>query len=193
MKSLISLLVSGLLLAGCASPPPAATPEPEQEKQKLVKSGKTDEVRDASSEQVWSELGCARRQLPYVIAEKSAVEPSQVRAGQATHVRITYAACLPKSTSALMGTLRTRVRMNEETVQDRTEQNYAIKAGRWALDTKINVPESAKSGLYKVELEFKNESTSFSRSQQFRVGPVPTQKKKQQSRPAAPTSAKDKR
>ena len=113
------------------------------------------------------ELDCEHRQLPYVVLEKSELLPRTVRNGEEFNHRFIYAACPRQPGRTIVGTLRTRIYYNGEVVWNDVDKTFDIRAGRWTFDTFIKVPNTARSGEYQIDLDFRSSHIRFKNSERF--------------------------
>ena len=156
------VIVLALMLASCAQIQRQAASMKESRREPGAKM-------QASPEQVAQELGCEHRQLPYVVLEKSELLPRTVRNGEEFNHRFIYAACPRQPGRTIVGTLRTRIYYNGEVVWNDVDKTFDIRPGRWTFDTFIKVPNTALSGKYQIDLDFRSSHIRFKNSEHFVV------------------------
>ena len=123
----------------------------------------------ALPEDVADEYGCARVAKPFVRLERVEVVPDRVRAGGAVNHRLVYALCPARSTDVVRGALETRVLYAGHTLLRDRQPRYELKPGRWIVDATIEIPESAKTGVYAIEVRFRGGPVRFRGERAFAV------------------------
>ena len=120
-------------------------------------------------EDVADEYGCARVRKPFVRLERVEIKPDRVRAGGAVNHRLVYALCPAGSTEVVRGALETRVLHAGRTLLRDRQPRYELKPGRWIVDATIEIPESAKTGVYAIEVRFRGGPVRFHGERAFAV------------------------
>ena len=118
---------------------------------------------------VWSEYKCGEQKLPLFRLEQSELVPQRVTAGEDVNHRIVYALCPTEPTAVIEGTLQTRILFKGKPLSRDADGHYEIKPGRWVVDTFIQIPPQAETGIYSVEVQFMSETVSFREERSFAV------------------------
>jgi hypothetical protein len=118
---------------------------------------------------VWAEYKCSEQKLPLFRLEESQLVPQRVTAGEDVNHRIVYALCPTEPTAVIEGTLQTRILFKGKPVSRDADGHYEIKPGRWVVDTFIQIPPQAETGIYSVEVQFVSETVSFREERSFAV------------------------
>jgi hypothetical protein len=120
-------------------------------------------------DEVWSEYKCDEQKLPVFHLEKTQLVPQRVTAGENVNHRIVYALCPTEPTLVIEGKLETRILFKGKPVLRDADGHYEIKPGRWVVDTFIQIPPQAETGIYSVEVQFVSESVTFREERSFAV------------------------
>ncbi len=120
-------------------------------------------------DEVWSEYDCAAQALPVFKLEDAQLVPDRVSAGENVNHRLVYALCPTEPTTVIEGALSTRILHKGRPVVRQTDAHYEIKPGRWVVDTFIQIPREAETGIYSVEVQFESEKVSFREERSFAV------------------------
>jgi hypothetical protein len=123
----------------------------------------------ALPERVADEYGCARVTRPFVRLERVEVVPDRVRAGGAVNHRLVYALCPARTTDVVRGALVTRVLYAGQTLMSDRQPRYELKPGRWIVDATIEIPATARTGVYAIEVQFEGSSVRFRGERAFAV------------------------
>jgi hypothetical protein len=118
---------------------------------------------------VSKEYHCDEKHLPYLKVEKNEIAPNLVEAGSAFNHRIVYAMCPRHVTEVVPGTLDTRIRYKGQVIVDDKVKDYEIKPGRWIVDSLVHLPESAETGVYALEVEFRSPTLRMDEKATFGV------------------------
>ena len=118
---------------------------------------------------VAAEYECPSRRLPYFVFEKQEVNPSRMVAGEEFNHRFVYALCPRRATEVVTGTLRTRIRYKDRVIVQDKDEDFELQPGRWAVDSFVRLPDSAKVGIYSLELEFTSRRVKFKHEATFGV------------------------
>lgn len=112
---------------------------------------------------------CDGKRLPYLKVEENEIAPDLVEAGSAFNHRIVYAMCPRQPTQVVPGTLDTRIRYKGQVIVDDKVKDYEIKPGRWIVDSLVHLPESAETGVYALEVEFRSPTLRIDEKATFGV------------------------
>jgi hypothetical protein len=118
---------------------------------------------------VWSEYKCGEQKLPLFRLEQTQLVPERVTAGDDVNHRMVYALCPTEPTEVIEGTLQTRILFKGKPVVRDADGHYEIKPGRWVVDTFIQIPPQAETGIYSVEVQFLSETVNFREERSFAV------------------------
>jgi hypothetical protein len=80
-----------------------------------------------------------------------------------------YALCPTEPTAVIEGTLQTRILFKGKPVARDANDAYDIKPGRWVVDTFIQIPPQAETGIYSVEVQFLSQTVNFREERSFAV------------------------
>ena len=144
----IVLFISALILYGCTT----TVLKIQEFQQKFIKSmrqpGENMVLSPEDTSKIYSCLGYKQTML---FLEEADVIPDRVFPGEEINHRIRYALCPYIPSGTIQGKIIRTVLFKGETVfQDIT--NYEFKPGTWTVDTFINIPYSAQSGVYAVDV-----------------------------------------
>jgi hypothetical protein len=120
-------------------------------------------------DEVWSEYKCDEQKLPLFRLEQTQLVPQRVTAGEDVNHRIVYALCPIEPTLVIEGTLETRILFKGKPVMRDADGHYEIKPGRWVVDTFIQIPPQAETGIYSVQVQFVSETVTFREERSFAV------------------------
>jgi len=120
-------------------------------------------------DEVWSEYKCGEQKLPLFRLEQTELVPQRVTAGDDVNHRMVYALCPTEPTEVVEGTLQTRILFKGKPVVRDADGHYEIKPGRWVVDTFIQIPPQAETGIYSVEVQFVSETVTFREERSFAV------------------------
>ncbi len=136
---------------------------------KLQVSMRTEgEVNITMPDEVAYEYHCDKRPLPFFEVEKNELLPERARPGEELSHRFVYVMCPKKATEVVSGTLDTRILFRGEIIfQEVISQD--LKPGRWRIDTFIPLPETAKPGVYALQVDFTSGQGKLSESADFIV------------------------
>ncbi|HBZ70186.1 MAG TPA: hypothetical protein DEP35_10805 [Deltaproteobacteria bacterium] len=118
---------------------------------------------------VWSEYKCGEQRLPFFRLEQTELIPERVTAGDDVNHRMVYALCPTEPTAVIEGTLQTRILFKGKPVARDANDAYDIKPGRWVVDTFIQIPPQAETGIYSVEVQFLSQTVNFREERSFAV------------------------
>jgi len=118
---------------------------------------------------VWSEYKCSEQKLPLFRLEQTELVPQRVTAGDDVNHRLVYALCPTEPTEVIEGTLQTRILFKGKPVLRDADGHYEIKPGRWVVDTFIQIPPQAETGIYSVQVEFVSQTVNFREERSFAV------------------------
>jgi len=118
---------------------------------------------------VWSEYKCSEQKLPLFRLEQTELVPQRVTAGDDVNHRLVYALCPTEPTEVIEGTLQTRILFKGKPVLRDADGHYEIKPGRWVVDTFIQIPTQAETGIYSVQVEFVSQTVNFREERSFAV------------------------
>jgi len=119
--------------------------------------------------EVWSEYKCGEQKLPVFRLEATELVPPRVTAGEDVNHRMVYALCPTEPTEVIAGTLQTRILFKGKPLLRDADGHYEIKPGRWVVDTFIQIPPQAETGIYSVEVQFVSETVNFREERSFAV------------------------
>ena len=123
----------------------------------------------AFPEKVWEEYDCGSQKRPFFMIEKNELMPHTVRPGGDFGHRLVYILCPEQPTGVVSGSLATQIRFRGVPLVVQTDGSYEIKPGRWVVDARIRLPESAEPGVYAYELAFEGGDVQFDKSLTFVV------------------------
>jgi len=63
----------------------------------------------------------------------------------------------------------TRVLHAGQTLMRERQPRYELKPGRWIVDATIEIPETARTGVYAIEVQFEGGSVRFRGERAFAV------------------------
>jgi hypothetical protein len=124
-------------------------------------------------EKIWKDYNCRNEALPIVKIEQNELIPQRLNPEKVMtcNHRLVYGLCADDQTRQIAGKLFTRIYYREKLVHNEIDDNYAIKPGRWRVDTFITLPKQAASGVYTLEIEFASSVAGFSVNNTFIVEP----------------------
>jgi hypothetical protein len=147
-------LCLAVLLAGCATVRNTVD--------RLQKASREPgEVMDADPDAVWQVEDCAAQPLPFFRLDRNEVKPSTLAAGESLNHRLIYTFCPETPEQVIEGALVTTVYDGTDTVFSDIVENFAIKPGRWIVDTEVIVPPEAEPGAYYLEVSFNESGAAF--------------------------------
>ncbi len=120
-------------------------------------------------DEVWQEYNCDNKVKPYQRSEIFEVIPKIIQPGESFNLRFLYSLCTSERFEEIVGILFTRIRFRGSYIVNDVEENYAMKPGRWRTDTFIDLPATAKVGVYSIELEFRSPKLQFKEQASFVV------------------------
>ena len=120
-------------------------------------------------EKVWQQYDCEDQALPFFEIERLELHPRRLEPGGEFSHRLVYVLCPPSQTAVVTGRLDTRILHRGEAIVSERNPTYDIKPGRWVIDAFVRLPETAKTGIYAFELEFRSPTVEFMRSLTFAV------------------------
>jgi hypothetical protein len=118
---------------------------------------------------VWAQYKCGEQKLPWFRLEQTELVPQRVTAGDDVNHRMVYALCPTEPTEVVTGTLQTRILFKGKPLLRDADGHYEIKPGRWVVDTFIQIPPQAETGIYSVEVQFASDSVNFREERSFAV------------------------
>lgn len=118
---------------------------------------------------VWSEYNCAEQKLPFFRLEETELVPQRVMAGEDVNHHMVYALCPTEPTAVIEGTLQTRILFKGKPLVRDSDGAYDIKPGRWVVDTFIQIPPQAETGIYSIEVQFLSQPVNFREERSFAV------------------------
>jgi len=124
---------------------------------------------------VWSEYNCDEQKLPFFRLEQTELVPQRVVAGEDVNHHMVYALCPTEPTAVIEGTLQTRILFKGKPLVRDSDGQYDIKPGRWVVDTFIQIPPQAETGIYSVEVQFLSQTVNFREERSFAVDGKPKQ------------------
>jgi hypothetical protein len=74
-----------------------------------------------------------------------------IRPGEALNHRFVYSLCPARGSQRLPVQLRTTIRRGSDRIVSEVVPGFALKAGQWTVDAKIEVPPAAPAGFYNIE------------------------------------------
>ena len=135
----------------------------------LVSMRKPGERLVSLPDEVWQEYNCDNKVRPYQRIEKFELIPKIIQPGKSFNLRFLYSLCTSDRFGEIVGSLFTRINYRGHYVVNDLVENYAMKPGRWRTDTFIDLPATAKVGVYSVELEFRSPELQFKEQASFVV------------------------
>ena len=122
-----------------------------------------------SPEEVWQQYDCGRMRLPFLAIEVNQLIPPRLRPGQEFNHRLTYAMCARESSEKIIGKLYTRIYLRGQLIVNDVDASYAMRSGRWRVDTFIMLPADVAIGMYSMELQFVSQRLKFRQHNSFVV------------------------
>ena len=119
--------------------------------------------------EVWQEHNCDNKVQPYEQIEIFEVIPKIIQPGKSFNLRFLYSLCTSERFEEIVGILFIRISFRGSYIVNDVEENYAMKPGRWRTDIFIDLPATAKLGVYSVELEFRSPELQFKKQACFVV------------------------
>jgi hypothetical protein len=156
----LALALCVLVLGGCASGVVGS-----MRKSFRAPGEKLETLPDA----VWREYACATHSLPLFRLERNELLPERVEAGNDVNHRMVYVLCPSEPTAVIHGALQTRILFRGRPIVRETDADYEIKPGRWVVDTFIQIPPQAETGIYSVEVSFESGGVRFRDELSFAV------------------------
>ena len=120
-------------------------------------------------DEVWQEYNCDNKVQPYQRSEIFEVIPKIIQPGKSFNLRFLYSLCTSERFEEIVGILFIRISFRGSYIVNDVEENYAMKPGRWRTDTFIDLPATAKVGVYSIELEFRSPELQFKKQASFVV------------------------
>jgi hypothetical protein len=159
LRATAILLVAALALSGCASL-----------RWEIAKAMRREGVSNlAFPDQVFEEYGCAKKELPWLLVERSELIPPVLQAGAEFNHRLVYGMCPERPTGVDRGELVIRIWHEGRAIHSDRERAYELWPGRWQIDTFVQIPSDAEPGVYAYELEFRGRALRFERRDTFLV------------------------
>ena len=163
-KGIVCLLALSFTLINCASLKKQTNFVYEK---LLISMRKPGEKLMSLPQEVWQENDCDNKKRPYKKIETFEVIPKIIQPGKSFNLRFLYSLCSSERFKEIVGTLFTRISFRDKYIVNDKEEKYAMKPGRWLTDTFIDLPRTAKVGVYKIELEFSSSELQFKRQTIF--------------------------
>jgi hypothetical protein len=106
-------------------------------------------------ERLWREVGCEKRQRPFVQVESMEVLPEMIKPGGRVNYRLTYIMCPVEKFTETVKTQVSRNILYKGTEVARNVRDLELKSGRWAVDSFFTLPADAPKGVYALEVALK--------------------------------------
>jgi hypothetical protein len=104
-------------------------------------------------EKVVQESNCAKREQPFVQFESLEILPERVKPGGRVNYRLIYVMCpLKKFSDTAKARVTRNVLFKGEQVAHNVKEIFALKAGRWAVDSFFTLPPESPLGFYALEV-----------------------------------------
>jgi hypothetical protein len=104
-------------------------------------------------EKVGQESNCAKREQPFIQVESMEVLPEKIKPGGRVNYRLVYVMCPLKKFSETMKTRVTRnIFFKGESVARNVKEAFALRPGRWAVDSFFTLPPESPMGVYALEV-----------------------------------------
>jgi hypothetical protein len=123
----------------------------------------------ALPEKIWRQYDCAHMRLPFLKVEVNQLIPPRLEPGHEFNHRLTYAMCTNERADEIMGRLYTRIYFRGQRIVNEVDPNYAMRPGRWRVDTFITLPRDVEIGVYSLELQFVSHHLKFRQNHSFVV------------------------
>lgn len=151
-RTIVVWALTVVILGGCASA------------NMLISAwGKPGEKMLDPPEQIYQKYNCRNETLPLVIVEQNTLFPRNLNLKiiKKLNHRLIYGLCSDKHNSDIVGKLYTRIYHHGTPLISDVDETYAIKAGRWQVDTFITLLEELDAGVYTLEIEFSSPAVAF--------------------------------
>ena len=119
----------------------------------VYKTRSKGESESTKPEPVKRELACSDKKPFELKLEQSELVPNRFKSGREINHRFIYAACTPRDAVQSYALVR-RVSRGGKTLFEDRDTAFAVKPGRWVVDSFIGIPPSAPAGPYTLELVF---------------------------------------
>ncbi len=160
------LAAFAVVLTGCNSAPVRIVTDTYQSM--VYKSRTKGERETGAPAAVRQELGCNDKKPFELKLEQSELVPARFKSGREVNHRFVYAACTPRDAVQTYALVRRISRAGKLLFEDR-DANFAVKPGRWVVDTFIGIPASAVAGSYSLEVSFESRAAGRSLRNEFEV------------------------
>jgi hypothetical protein len=147
LSQIVAILCPGLsfiivALSGCTA----------IQQQILAAARQPGERIETTPDRVWQELGCAKRERPFVRIETMEILPEMIKPGGRVNYRLVYAMCPYKPTEVVKSRVIRKMLFNGEQVARNVKDGFELKPGRWVVDSFFTLPRESPLGVYALEV-----------------------------------------
>jgi hypothetical protein len=105
-------------------------------------------------DQLWSELNCSERELPFIQLESMEVMPDTILPGTRANYRLVYAMCPLRPSEVIETRVLRKIVFKGEQIISNADDSLELKPGRWVVDSFFTLPEQSPLGVYELEITF---------------------------------------
>jgi hypothetical protein len=120
-------------------------------------------------DQLWRELNCSDRELPFVQFESMEVLPEMIRPGTRANYRLVYAMCPVRPSEVIETRLLRKIIIKGEQVISNAQDSLELKPGRWVVDSFFTLPEESPLGTYELEIILEYDHAVYKMVRRFDV------------------------